>query len=87
MPTDAEIRAGWIAWIKKECNNQFLNDEGEEELPADIEHILLPYLINTGSRDPNVASESVSDLSRSFHSSDLPERMQRILKNYRRLAW
>ena len=87
LTAEEKIEAGWIAWIQNECNNKFLNDEGELDLPPDIEYILLPYLIKTNSQDPNVASESVADLSRSFSSSGLPDKMQKIIHNHRKLRF
>jgi len=87
LTAEEKIEAGWVAWIQNECNNKFLDAEGALDLPPDIEYILLPYLIKTNSQDPNVASESVSDLSRSFHSSGLPDKMQKIIRNHRRLRF
>ena len=87
LTAEEKIEAGWIAWIQQECNNKFIDDEGKLDLPSDIEYILLPYLIKMNDQDANVASESVADLSRSFHSSGLPEKMQKIIRNHRKLRF
>ena len=80
-------RQAYIAFIQQECNNTFKDDDGKIKLPSDIQHILLPYLLNNHNKDDNVTSKSASDLSISFESSDMPKKMQRIIRNHRKVGF
>ena len=79
MPTEEALRLAYIALIETECNRSFAGG-----LPPDIEHILLPYLVQHHGRDPNIASQSVSDMSVSFRTDGLPALMRRIIQKHRR---
>ena len=80
MTDEDPIRLAYIALIESECNCSF--DDG---LPPDIEHILLPYLMQHHGQDPNIASQSASDLSVSFKNDGLPSSMRRIIQKHRRV--
>ena len=80
MTDEDPIRLAYIALIESECNCSF--DDG---LPLDIEHILLPYLIQHHGQDPNIASQSVSDMSVSFRTDGMPASMRRIIQKHRRV--
>jgi len=80
MTDEDPIRLAYIALIESECNCSF--DDG---LPLDIEHILLPYLVQHHGRDPNIASQSVSDMSVSFKTDGMPASMRRIIQKHRRV--
>ncbi len=80
MTDEETIRQAYIALIETECNRSFA-----EGMPADIEHILLPYLMQTRGRDPNIASQSVSDVSMSFRTDGLPTQMRRIIQKHRQV--
>lgn len=87
MSENSELEQAYIAFIQQECNRTFKNEEGELELPPDIEHILLPYLLSKHEEDANVTGKSASDLSVSFESSDMPKKMQRIIRNHRKVGF
>ena len=78
--TEDPVRLAYIALIKNECNRSFADG-----LPPDIEHILLPYLMQHHGRDPNIASQSASDLSVSFKTDGMPSSMRRIIQKHRRV--
>jgi len=80
MPTEEALRLAYIALIENECNRSFADG-----LPPDIEHILLPYLVQHHGRDPNIASQSVSDMSVSFKTDGMPASMRRIIQKHRRV--
>lgn len=80
MPAEEALRLAYIALIENECNRSFADG-----LPPDIEHILLPYLVQHHGRDPNIASQSVSDMSVSFKTDGMPALMRRIIQKYRRV--
>ena len=80
MPTEEALRLAYIALIENECNRSFADG-----LPPDIEHILLPYLVQHHGRDPNIASQSVSDMSVSFRTDGIPASMRRIIQKHRRV--
>ena len=80
MPAEEAIRQAYIALIENECNRSFADG-----LPPDIEHILLPYLVQHHGRDPNIASQSVSDMSVSFKTDGMPASMRRIIQKHRRV--
>jgi hypothetical protein len=80
MPTEEALRLAYIALIENECNRSFADG-----LPPDIEHILLPYLMQHHGRDPNIASQSVSDMSVSFKTDGMPASMRRIIQKHRRV--
>jgi len=79
MPTEEALRLAYTALIEHECNRSFADG-----LPPDIEHILLPYLMQHHGRDPNIASQSVSDMSVSFKTDGMPASMRRIIQKHRR---
>ena len=80
MPAEDAMRLAYIALIENECNRSFADG-----LPPDIEHILLPYLVQHHGRDPNIASQSVSDMSVSFKTDGMPASMRRIIQKHRRV--
>jgi len=80
MTDEDPIRLAYIALIESECNRSFADG-----LPPDIEYILLPYLMQHHGRDPNIASQSVSDMSVSFKTDGLPTLMRRIIQKHRRV--
>ena len=80
MPTEEALRLAYIALIENECNRSFADG-----LPPDIEHILLPYLVQHHGRDPNIASQSVSDMSVTFRTDGMPASMRRIVQKHRRV--
>ena len=80
MPTEEALRLAYIALIETECNRSFAGG-----LPPDIEHILLPYLVQHHGRDPNIARQSVSDVSVSFKTDGMPAMMRRIIQKHRRV--
>ena len=80
MTNEDPIRLAYIALIESECNCSFADG-----MPADIEYILLPYLIQHHGRDPNIASQSVSDMSVSFKTDGMPASMRRIIQKHRRV--
>ena len=80
MPTEEALRLAYIALIENECSRSFADG-----LPPDIEHILLPYLMQHHGQDPNIASQSVSDMSVSFKNDGLPSSMRRIIQKHRRV--
>ena len=80
MPAEEALRLAYIALIENECNRSFADG-----LPPDIEHILLPYLVQHHGRDPNIASQSVSDMSVSFKTDGMPAMMRRIIQKHRRV--
>jgi len=80
MPTEEALRLAYIALIESECNRSFADG-----LPPDIEHILLPYLVQHHGHDPNIASQSVSDMSVSFKTDGMPASMRRIIQKHRRV--
>ena len=79
MTDEDPVRLAYIALIENECNRSFADG-----LPPDIEHILLPYLMQHHGHDPNIASQSVSDMSVSFKTDGMPASMRRIIQKYRR---
>jgi len=80
MADDDPVRLAYIALIENECNSSFADG-----LPPDIEHILLPYLMQHHGQDPNIASQSVSDMSVSFKTDGMPASMRRIIQKHRRV--
>ena len=80
MPAEDAMRLAYIALIENECNRSFADG-----LPPDSEHILLPYVVQHHGRDPNIASQSVSDMSVSFKTDGMPASMRRIIQKHRRV--
>jgi hypothetical protein len=80
MTDEDPVRLAYIALIETECNRSFADG-----LPPDIEYILLPYLMQHHGRDPNIASQSVSDMSVSFKTDGMPASMRRIIQKHRRV--
>lgn len=84
--TDTEIKNLYKGWAKDYCNNDFLDDEGEEDLPAGVE-IFLDKITEVHEQEINIASESIGDLSTSYFKDKIPQRLLDLLKPYRRLSW
>ena len=84
MSEENETRGAYIALIETLCNKEF---EDHDNLPKEIEHILLPYLKDRHGKDYNVSSEGVGDLSRSFFSDDIPKHIKRIIHKYRKVTF
>lgn len=80
MTDEDAVRQAYIVLIEGECNRSFADG-----LPPDIEYILLPYLMQHHGRDPNIASQSVSDMSVSFKTDGMPASMRRIIQKHRRV--
>ncbi len=78
--TDEEIKEAYLEWVKVYCNNDF---EDSEELPGGVK-LALEMLLEINKQTPNVSSESVEGLSRSFAGSDIPANVRSLLRPYRR---
>jgi len=81
---EEEIRNEYLRWIKDELNN--FKDTDEEELPGGVK-IALRKLVEMDPFDLRVSSESISDMSQSFFSDDIPQGILRYLNPYRKLKW
>lgn len=82
--TDQELRTAYKKWIKDYCNDDFLNDEGVEELPGGVE-IALDKLVTKHDKI-GVTSESKGRISISY-AKGLPNEIKSILNEYRKLSW
>jgi hypothetical protein len=80
VATEEELTAAYIVWLGNQTNRTFDADD----LPADIEHILLPYLIRTHGSDRAAVVQSAGGLSITRATTDLPADMLRIIRPYRR---
>lgn len=80
MSDEATLREAYLVWLESHTNRTFDRDN----LPADIEYILLPYLIRTDGKDRSVVNQSAGGLTITRSSSDLPTNMLKIIKPYRR---
>lgn len=80
MATEEELTAAYIVWLGNQTNRTFDADD----LPADIEYILLPYLIQTHGRDRSVTQKSAGGLGLTRSTTDLPADMLRVIRSYRR---
>jgi len=84
--TDAELKTFYKNWIKDYCNNDFLDDEGNENLPAGVE-LVLDKLVDFHKQDLNVASEKIADLSVSYFQDQIPTRIKQMLDPYKKMKW
>ena len=82
--TDEELRTAYKDWIKDYCNNEFLNDEGVEELPGGVE-LALNKLVNQHDRI-GVTSESKGRISVDY-AEGMPNEVLSMLKQYRKMKW
>ena len=82
--TDEELRTAYKEWIKKYCNNDFTDDEGDEDLPGGVE-LALNKLVNKHDKI-GVTSESKGRISVSY-AEGLPDEIKSILNEYRKMKW
>ena len=79
---EEEIKAAYLGWIEDYCNNRF-----DKNSPPWGVQLALEKLMEIHRQSPNIASESVGDLSRSFFSGDIPANIKKLLQPYRRLTF
>ena len=82
--TDEELRTAYKEWIKDYCNNDFLNDEGVEELPGGVE-LALDKLVND-YETVGVVSESKGRISYDY-AAGIPPEIKSMLDQYRKMKW
>jgi hypothetical protein len=78
--SEDDLKSAYIAWVNTQCNREYT----DEDLPVDIEYILLPHLIKTDGKDMSVTAQSAGGLSISRSSTDLPSNMLRIIRAHRK---
>jgi hypothetical protein len=84
--TEQELHDAYLEWIKDYCNNEFLNEDGEDVLPGGVT-LTIEKLMSRHGQDSNIASEQVGDLSQSFFSDDIPKDIKSLLRPYRRIKF
>lgn len=78
---ETELKAAYLDWIEKYCNNTFDKDN----LPGGIK-IALDLFIKIDPLDFNITSEKLSDMAQSFaNNGDIPKYLYRYLDPYKRL--
>lgn len=75
-----------IDYVKEYCNNPFHNEKGEEVIPGAVKKGVA-LLVKSMSENPNVASQSLGDMSKSFFKGATMEEAHRYFKPYRRLKF
>jgi hypothetical protein len=83
--TPEEIKNCYLFWIKDYCNNDF-TVKGEEILPGGVK-LALKKLVELDPMDFRVSHESISDLSQSFFSDDMPAQIKTLLRPYKKVKF
>ena len=77
--TEAQQRAGAIAYVNKVCGQDFVGNA----LPPDIE-VVVDMLTKSMKENPAVASQSLGDMSKSFFRSGTHDAAMVYLRPYRK---
>jgi len=83
--TDTEKKEAYLEWIKDYCNNDFLDDEGVEVIPATV-NLAIDKLMEADSIPAGLDSEKKGSKSVSF-SEDRYKDIKPMLAPYRKLRW
>jgi len=83
--TEQELKAYLTEWVKDYCNNKFLNEDEEEELPGGVE-VFLDRAVEYFKSQSGINSESLGDYSVSF-DTDIPESLLKLLRPYRKVKF
>lgn len=73
-------------WVKDYCNNQFLDEDGNEDIPAGVD-LFLDRAVKHMEKDAGLKSESLGDHSISFDPADLPDHLVDKLTPYRKVGF
>ena len=84
--TEAEIRAAYLDWINRYCNQEFVDSEDPEEntIPPGVEFVLSKIVKEDPSK-LSVVSESLEGLSQTFREGGKMDSYKQMLIAYRRL--
>lgn len=74
-----------IQYVKDECNNQFLDENGKENLPGGVQ-LAIAKLCEIYMKESGVQSETLARHSQTF-SLDIPKYIKDMLKPYRRVIF
>lgn len=75
-----------IDYAQSYCNNTFLNDEGELELPSSVKKGVA-LIVKSMSENSNVSSQSLGDMSKSFFEGATIREAHTYFKPYKRLRF
>jgi len=73
-------------WVKDYCNDQFLDKDGNENIPAGVELIIDRALEHMG-KEAGIKAESLGDHSITFDPADLPDHLIARLDPYRKVGF
>lgn len=73
-------------WVKDYCNNDFLDEDGNEDLPAGVD-LFLDRAVKHFSKEAGLKSETLGDHSVSFDPAELPDKLLDMLTPYRRVRF
>ncbi len=81
--TAAEAKIHLKGWVKDYCNNQFLDEDGHEDLPGGVV-LFLEQGVTFMQNQTGVQSESLGDHSITW-TTDFPGSLMKQLTPYRRV--
>jgi len=75
-----------IDHIKRDCNRDFLNADGELDLPASVK-MAVGLLVKSFMENPGVASQSLGELSKSFFEGGTYKAARKLWQPYRKMRY
>ncbi len=76
----------FIAKVKTYTNNQFLNEDGIEELPPDVRHTIAKWIQWDVNNESGLESETFGEVSRNY-SNEIPQFVKQDLKPHRKVRF
>jgi Phage gp6-like head-tail connector protein len=75
-----------VEYVKEECNNSFLDENGVEVLPGGIK-MAIAKLCEHYMRESGVQSESLSRHSVTYSVDGIPKDIMKLLRPYRKVKF
>jgi Phage gp6-like head-tail connector protein len=72
--------------IKKRANNRFLNEEGNEVLPADLQHTLAKWVEWDMNSKQGLESRRMGDVSYNY-DNEMPDFVRKDIAPHRRVSF
>ena len=83
--TDTEKKEAYLEWIKDYCNNDFLDDEGVEVIPATV-NLAIEKMLEADKIPAGVSSEKQGGKSVSFSENRYKD-IKPMLSPYKKVRW
>lgn len=84
--TDKKKREAYKKWLKDKCNNDFLNEEGVEELPFDIELAIEQLMKMDANNEVGIESKAKGQIDTKF-ADKIPTFVIEVIANHRKMKW